>query len=232
MRIGAVIPCAGRGSRMGPGDPKQFLELEGKPIIAWAAERLQSSPLVETIVIAAPGDQIEFMKRIVAGQRLSKVCAVVAGGPRRQDSVRNGFRALDEESGGLVLIHDGVRPFFDPAIIESLLAELSEADAAIVGVRAKDTIKLSDCRQIIRSTPSRDTVWIAQTPQLFRRSDLQAAFERADSEHFSGTDEATLVERLGKSVAIVEGSYDNIKVTTPEDLELARVIARRKQVSA
>ncbi|HYQ86058.1 MAG TPA: 2-C-methyl-D-erythritol 4-phosphate cytidylyltransferase [Bacteroidota bacterium] len=231
MRIGAVIPCAGRGLRMGPGDPKQFLELEGKPIIAWAAERLQSSPVIESIVIAAPGDQIELMKRIVSDHRLSKVCAIVAGGARRQDSVRNGLRALNEESAGLVLIHDGVRPFVDPAIIESLLAELSQADAAIVGVRAKDTIKLSDGERIVRSSPSRDAVWIAQTPQLFRRSDLCAAFERAESDHFSGTDEATLIERLGKRVAIVEGSYDNIKVTTPEDLELARIIARRKQVS-
>ena len=216
---------------MGQGDPKQFLELEGKPIIAWAAERLQSSPVIESIVIAAPGDQIELMKRIVSDHRLSKVCAIVAGGARRQDSVRNGLRALMGESAGLVLIHDGVRPFVDPAIIESLLAELSQADAAIVGVRAKDTIKLSDGERIVRSSPSRDAVWIAQTPQLFRRSDLCAAFERAESDHFSGTDEATLIERLGKRVAIVEGSYDNIKVTTPEDLELARIIARRKQVS-
>jgi 2-C-methyl-D-erythritol 4-phosphate cytidylyltransferase len=232
MRIGAVIPCAGRGTRMGPGEPKQFLELEGRPIIAWAAERLQSSPMVDAIVIAAPDDQIDSMKRVVSDHDLSKVCAVVAGGARRQDSVRNGLRALGEGSADLVLVHDGVRPFIDAAVIESLLAALSHADAAIVAVRAKDTIKLSDGHQIVRSTPARDAVWIAQTPQLFRRADLRAAFERCDLDHFSGTDEASLVERLGKRVAIVEGSYDNIKVTTPEDLELARVIARRKTVSA
>jgi len=216
---------------MGPGGPKQFLELEGRPIIAWAAEPLQMSPAVETIVIAAPADQTDVMKRIVSEHRLSKVIAVVAGGARRQDSVRNGLRALKEESADLILIHDGVRPFFDRQLIESLLAELANADGAIVGVRAKDTVKLSDGEGFVRSTPARDGVWIAQTPQLFRRADLSAAFERADADRFSGTDEAGLVERLGKRVAIVEGSYDNIKVTTPEDLELARVIARRKQVS-
>jgi 2-C-methyl-D-erythritol 4-phosphate cytidylyltransferase len=226
-RVGVVIPAAGAGMRMGPAAPKQFLELEGKPIVAWTIAHFQLSPEVDSIVLAAAEAQIDLMKRIVSEYGYSKVCAVVAGGARRQDSVRNGLRALEERKPDLVLVHDAVRPFIDHTIILSVLGALSVADAAMVAIPVKETVKLAGPDGFVRSTPPREGLWIAQTPQASRYADLCRAFERAAADGVLATDEAGLLERIGKRVAIVPGSYDNIKITTPEDLELAMLIARR-----
>src|ERR1041384_733275 len=227
-RVGAVIPAAGEGVRMGAAGPKQFLELEGKPVVAWAVEQFQNTPEVDAIVIATGGSLITKMEGIVAGSNCPKVSAVVAGGEHRQDSVRNGLRALDREGVGIVLIHDGVRPFIGPELIRSVLAGLSKADATIAAMPARETVKLSNGGAIVATTPRREDVWIAQTPQAFRYSDLCRAFERAASDGFLATDEAGLVERMGMKVALVKGSWENIKITSPEDLDLARMIARRR----
>ncbi len=227
--VGAVIPAAGGGVRMGSADPKQFLELEGKPIIAWALEPFQNAPEVDTIVIATGSSQIGRMERIVADEGASKVSMVVAGGEHRQDSVRNGLRALASKGVGIVLIHDGVRPFVDPVLIGSVLAGLAGADASIAAMPARETVKLSHGGAIVASTPPREEVWLAQTPQAFRYADLCRAIELASSDGFLGTDEAGLVERLGKKVALVKESWENIKITRAGELELARRIARRRK---
>jgi 2-C-methyl-D-erythritol 4-phosphate cytidylyltransferase len=232
VKVGVVIPAAGRGVRMGPGGPKQFLELEGRPVIAWTIEPFQRCAKIDSIVLVAGEEQIESMRKLVSEHRFSKVFAVVPGGARRQDSVLNGLRSLEERGAEIVLVHDAVRPFIDGNIIHELLAALSHSDAALAAIPAKDTIKLAGADRVVRSTPPREELWIAQTPQAFRVRDLRSAFDRAAAEAVSATDEASLVERLGKRVAIVQGRYENIKITTPEDYELARLIAARRRVSA
>ena len=245
-RVGVVIPAAGTGTRMGSGGPKQFLELDGRPIVAWTIGHFQRSAEVDSIVVVAGDAQIDAMRQIISDFHFSKVRAVVAGGARRQDSVWNGLRSLGdrgEDIGNrgadvgfhgtdLVLVHDAVRPFIDRKIIQDLLSALSHAEAALVAIPAKDTIKLAGLDGFVLATPPREEVWIAQTPQACRYADLCAAFELAANDGFSATDEAGLLERLGKRVAIVRGSYDNIKITTPEDLELAKLISRRRQAQA
>ena len=231
-RVGVVIPAAGRGVRMGPRGPKQFFDLDGKPIVAWTIEHFQNCPEVDSIVLVVGKDQIGEMRKIVTQYRFSKVLAVAEGGIRRQDSVRNGLRLLEGLSVETVIVHDAVRPFIDVKIVQDVLAALSRADAALIAIPVTDTIKIAGAGGLVQSTPPRDELWIAQTPQAFRYADLRGAFERSDADGFTGTDEASLVERTGKTVAIVPGAYENIKITTPEDYELAKLIATRKRSSA
>lgn len=227
-KVGAVIPAAGEGMRMGTAGPKQFLELDGRPIVARTIEQFELCPEVDFIVLVVGESRLEEMRRIVSEYRYSKVCRVVAGGARRQDSVRNGLLSLKDSGADIVLVHDAVRPFIDGDIIRSVLSALSGADGAMAAIPVKETIKIAGPDGFVRSTPPREQLWIAQTPQAFRYAELCNAFDRAAADAFSGSDEAVLLERLGKRVAIVPGSYDNIKITTPEDFELAKLIVRRK----
>jgi 2-C-methyl-D-erythritol 4-phosphate cytidylyltransferase len=231
-RVGVVIPAAGRGVRMGPRGPKQFFDLDGRPVVSWTIEQFQRCAEVDSIVLVVGDDQIEAMRKIVLEYRFSKVLAVVAGGTRRQDSVRNGLRLLEGIRVEIVLVHDAVRPFIDRKMIQDLLGALSHADAAVIAIPVTDTIKLAGEGGLIHSTPPREELWIAQTPQAFRLGDLRSGFERSDADGFTATDEATLVERIGKRVVIVPGSYENIKITTPEDYELAKLIAGRRRASS
>ena len=226
LSCGVVIPAAGRGTRMDAALPKQFMELEGKSILLRSIEHFQSSPEVDWIVIPAAREDIGKVEETVRACRLSKV-SVVQGGEKRQDSVWNGIQALKNRDPGIVLIHDAVRPFITQQLIQSLLLELADHDSAIVAVPVKETTKLADEQQIVTSTPDRKFLWNVQTPQAFRFPVLLRAYEAAYSERYYSTDDAGLVERIGGKVKIVPGSYDNIKITTPEDFELARLIVRR-----
>ena len=207
--------------------PKQFMELEGKPILLRTIEQFQSSPEVDWIVVPAAKEQIATVEGIVRDHLLSKVCAVVQGGEKRQDSVWNGIQALNDRDPGIVLVHDAVRPFINQPLIRSLVLALADYEAAAVAVPVKETIKLADERRIITSTLDRKFLWVVQTPQAFRFRILRRAYEAAAADRFTNTDDASLVERIGVQVKIVRGSYDNIKITTPEDFELAKLIVRR-----
>ncbi|MBI1803563.1 MAG: 2-C-methyl-D-erythritol 4-phosphate cytidylyltransferase [Ignavibacteriae bacterium] len=228
-KIGVVIPAAGRGRRMGSNRKKQFLELDGKPIILRTLEHFQSSPLIDVIAIAVSPDAMEEVQNLVKKSGLSKVSHVVCGGEERQDSVWSGLEALRSRSLHYVLIHDGVRPFIDGGLIERIVDVAVHYRAAVPAVRAKETVKLSAADGSIQETLSRERLWLAQTPQGFDFQLLYTAYERARANGFAGTDDASLVERLGEKVRLVEGSYDNIKITTPEDLELAENILRRRK---
>ncbi|ABB30309.1 2-C-methyl-D-erythritol 4-phosphate cytidylyltransferase [Geobacter metallireducens RCH3] len=230
MAVFALIPAAGMGKRMGASINKQYLLLGGMPILARTLEVFERSPLVDGIFVVIPADEIPFCReQVVERHGFSKVRSIVAGGAERQQSVLNGLRAMEGTAGeyDVILIHDGVRPFVTEDILGRATATARENDGALVAVPAKDTVKVVE-DGIITATPSRETLWLAQTPQAFRYGVIRAAHEVADAERFLGTDDAMLVERLGRQVRIVLGDYRNVKITTPEDMVLAEAFIKEK----
>ncbi|PDO11292.1 MAG: bifunctional enzyme IspD/IspF [Candidatus Reconcilbacillus cellulovorans] len=224
----ALIVAAGSGTRMKTAERKQFLLLCGKPVVVYALERFDSMPETLSIVlVVAPGDE-ERARKIAEQYGIAKLRAVVAGGQTRQQSVSAGLRALIESGAGgedYVLVHDGVRPFFGTEDALRCLRAAQTAGAAVLAVPVKDTVKQVDENMRIVQTPDRRSLWAAQTPQAFRVADLLRAHEEAERLGFLGTDDAELAERAGVPVAVVEGRYDNIKITTPEDWCLAERLA-------
>ena len=227
QRIGVVIPAAGLGSRMGPGRSKQLLGLGGMPVLLWSVLAFERSPLVDEIVVVTRRRDVLRVRTMLRARRCRKVVAVVAGGPQRQDSVWMGLKELMVHGPDIVLIHDAVRPFVTSKIIREVALAARRYGGAIAAVPSKDTLKVSAGKGLIERTLRRDTVWNAQTPQGFRAEVILDAFRRARRAGFLGTDDASLVERARGRVKIVEGSYQNIKITTPEDMDLARRIVRR-----
>ncbi|MBI5657399.1 MAG: 2-C-methyl-D-erythritol 4-phosphate cytidylyltransferase [Geobacter sp.] len=232
MKVIALIPAAGMGKRMGAGINKQYLLVAGIPIVAHTIAVFESSPLVDEIYIISPLDEIPYCRsEVVEAHGFAKVRAIVPGGAERQHSVLNGLRAVvSPADDDLVLIHDGVRPFVTKEIIERAIDVARQADGALVAVPVKDTIKVV-VNGTIRETPPRANLWQAQTPQAFRYGIIRDAHERAATEEFLGTDDTSLVERLGKEVKVVMGDYRNIKITTPEDMILAEAFLRSRETN-
>ncbi len=226
-KVYVVIPAAGSGTRIGGATPKQFLSLEEKPILVHTVQRFEASAEVDEIGLAVPEDSIVDVEGMITRYRLNKVSKIVSGGEKRQDSVFNVLKRLDIRLGDLVLVHDGVRPFVAPQKISELVAACRDNDAAVLAVQPKDSIRRSNGGGFFDQMLDRSAVWLIQTPQAFKGVLLLKAFEKAVKERFSSTDEAALVERMGVKVKIVEGSYDNIKITTKEDLELGALILQR-----
>ncbi len=222
-RAFAIIPAAGMGKRMGASINKQYLMLAGKPIVAHTIELFQNSGLFSGIILVIPEEEIPYCrKEVVEKHALTGVTEIVAGGAERQNSVLNGLKALTGMAAGddTVVIHDGVRPFIDRQTIEAAIAATGENTGSLVAVPAKDTIKVVHSA-VVTETPDRSFLWQAQTPQCFRYADIMAAHGKAEKEGFLGTDDCSLLERYGGIIRIVNGSYRNIKITTPEDLVLA-----------
>lgn len=227
MKTVAIIPAGGSGRRMGSGIPKQYLLLGGIPVLVHTLRVFQSSPVVDEIFLVVPeGDIPEVRNAIVGRYNLFKVSLIVAGGSERQDSVRNALAHLREEHG-IVLVHDGVRSFVSGELIQRVVAAAEEDGAVAVGVRVKDSVKEVNSAGWVIKTATREGLWLTQTPQAFRKPLILAAYERAAADGFCGTDDASLVERMGVPVRMIPGDYDNIKVTTPEDLTLGEAIIRR-----
>ncbi|MEK6655570.1 MAG: 2-C-methyl-D-erythritol 4-phosphate cytidylyltransferase [Thermodesulfobacteriota bacterium] len=227
MKTVAIIPAGGSGRRMGSGIPKQYLLLGGIPVLVHTLQVFQSSPVVDEIFLVVPeGDIPEVRNAIVGRYNLFKVSLIVAGGAERQDSVRNALAHLREEHG-IVLVHDGVRSFVSGELIQRVVAAAEEDGAVAVGVRVKDSVKEVNSAGWVIKTVTREGLWLTQTPQAFRKPLILAAYERAAADGFCGTDDASLVERMGVPVRMIPGDYDNIKVTTPEDLTLGEAIIRR-----
>ncbi len=231
MRVGVVIPAAGKGTRIGQGRPKQFIDLEGKPLLFHVLEYFQSTSLIDLMILVGPADDLISMREEVARNNLTKVLDVVAGGVQRQDSVWNGLQRIGDEHVDYVVVHDAVRPFIDDELVTNVLRSAMEFGAAVPAVHPKETIKHATHELFVGSTPPRIHLWITQTPQIFEFSLLHRAYKSATANGYKGTDDASLVERLGQRVKIVHGSYDNIKITTPEDFELAKIIHRRRNPS-
>ena len=224
MKVTAIIVAAGKGKRMLHSVPKHFIRLEDKPVLAYTLDAFEKCPDVNQIlVVTRSGEENYCLKEVVEKFRYKKVLKIVIGGDRRQDSVYCGIKELDVDTD-IVVVHDGVRPFVSQNTISEAIRLAMFADGVVTAVPVKDTIKNVDCEGIIMSTPDRSTMWYAQTPQVFKRRILEEAYIRAYNDKFTGTDESSLVERIGYKVKIVEGTPDNIKITTKEDLLFADVI--------
>ena len=219
----ALIPAAGMGKRMGASVNKQYLLLNGLPIVARTISVFERSPLIDSIYLVIPADEISYCREhVVEACGFKKVAAIVPGGKERQNSVLNGLNAIREmaDNNDVILIHDGVRPLVTETILRESIAAARVYDGALVAVPAKDTIKIV-ADGIVAGTPPRETLWQAQTPQSFRFGIIHAAHISAVEDGFIGTDDASLIERSGGKISIVPGDYRNIKITTPEDLILA-----------
>jgi 2-C-methyl-D-erythritol 4-phosphate cytidylyltransferase len=232
MKIIAIIPAAGLGTRMAPagkkGTPsKQFFEINGTPVLIHTLRVFARNRQISQIAVALRKNEMEqFSKRLQAEKIAAKV-TLVEGGEHRQDSVGNALASLQAAPDDIVLVHDAVRPFVDDEVIAGVVQAVEKHGAAIAGLPALDTIKQVERTAdgaIITSTIPRERVVLAQTPQGFRYQLIKRAFDSADDDGFTGTDEASLVERLGENVSVVMGSARNIKITTPADMELAEFL--------
>jgi len=227
MKAAVIITAGGLGKRFGEGIdklPKQFIPLSTKPIIAHSIETFESSDFIEEIILVVPDSWVEYTKaQIVDKFDIKKVSKVIVGGAQRQESVERGFKSLSSKPE-IVAVHDGVRPFITVDIIDQVITEAANSGGAIAAIPATDTIKQSSSEQIIEKTVARNKIWFAQTPQAFKYEILMHAFEKASEDGYLGTDEAELVERIGREVKLVLGSKNNIKITTTEDLKLGEII--------
>ncbi len=227
MKNSVIIVAAGNGKRMKSAIAKQYIELKGRTILSYTVETFNKSENIDEIILVTGRDDVEFVKEeIVERYGFKKVKAVVEGGAERQDSVYNGLRAVSTDTD-IVLVHDGVRPFVADRYIAELESIAAEFGGCVLGAPVKDTIKVCDREGYIIDTPKRDTLWMAQTPQCFKYSVIKEAYEKAYSDGVVGTDDSMLVERLGIKIKMVKGDYDNIKITTPEDLYVGEVILEK-----
>jgi 2-C-methyl-D-erythritol 4-phosphate cytidylyltransferase len=230
MKVGAIIAAAGAGRRMKADRPKQLLILDGTPIVIHTIRKFDASAPIDHIVVVAPRESVAEVRDLVAGAGFRKSIAIVEGGERRQDSVAIGLEQLRSDTT-IVAVHDAVRPFVSLEEIESVVAEADRSGAAILAVPIVDTIKQVE-REHVESTLTREHLVLAQTPQVFRLDLLKRAFESARKDEYYGTDESSLVERLGHPVSIVRGSERNIKLTRPSDLTLARAFLDEEKLGA
>ena len=220
-----VIVSAGRGNRMKCDINKQFLKIGGKEVIAHTIEKFYNNKNIGEIIIVVREDEKEFLQENIINKYGYINLKIAFGGKERQDSVYNGLQEVDKNCS-IVLIHDGARPFVTNEIIEQSIECAQKYNCAIVGIPVKDTIKIVNENNDVCNTPDRNTLWSIQTPQVFEYSLIMKAHEKAKDDKYYGTDDSMLIEYLGYNVKVVEGSYDNIKITTPEDLKVAEEILR------
>jgi 2-C-methyl-D-erythritol 4-phosphate cytidylyltransferase len=238
-RVTAILPAAGLGTRMGAETPKQFLTLDGVPVLLFTLRRLAACSVITDFVIATRAEEVESVAASAASANLGRPVRVVRGGDTRQDSVANALLEVASEAD-LILVHDAVRPLVTLDQIERVVAEAAACDAAILGIPAMDTVKevkratvvggASDVALITATIP-RERVVLAQTPQVFRASVLLEAFARARQDGVTASDEAGLVERIGLDVHVVPGSERNLKITRPGDMELAEFFLRQERAA-
>ena len=223
-RVVALVPAAGRGLRMGGAVPKQFLSLGGEPLVVHSLRVLQSSRAIDEIILAVPEADLDYCTNdLMKRYGFSKVKKVVPGGLERQDSVRHALEHVPGKTE-IVLVHDAVRPFLTGQMVDDVIAAAEKHGAAIIALPMRDTVKQVGSDHVVQRTVDRRSLWLAQTPQAFRRQWLQEAHRKAHVEEVRATDDAFLVEWLGHPVAVVEGSGENIKVTRPEDMVIGEAI--------
>jgi 2-C-methyl-D-erythritol 4-phosphate cytidylyltransferase len=225
----AVVPAAGLGSRMGGTTPKQYLSLGGLPLLVYSLQVFEHLEIIREIILSVPASDLEYCRReIVKPFGLKMVTKVVAGGTRRQDSVWNGLAAISPIPDG-VLVHDGVRPFIEEKVVRKVIHCAGQTGAAVVAMPFHDTVKRVDLAGIIQETLKREELWQIQTPQVFRYDWLIEAYQQAQEQQWAVTDDASLLERMGYPVSVVEGSCFNIKVTKPEDLVFGEAILKTRE---
>jgi len=231
MDVHVLVPAAGSGSRLGGDIRKQYLELGDRPVLVQTLVRLAAQPQVTAIHLIVPEADIAYCRdELVARYRLDKIGEVIPGGAERQDSVRHGLEGCGAAGQDVILVHDGVRPFFPQEQLGPLIQLAAVEGAALLAVPAQDTIKeVFDGR--VRATLDRSLLWQVQTPQAFRCERIREAHRRAHAGGYIGTDDASLIEWCGWPVAVLPGHPHNIKITTPADLALARALLEVGEVS-
>lgn len=215
-----IVAIGGSGKRMGLGYPKQFLQYKGKPLFVNILEVADRCPIVKNIVLVTKKELIDEVKEVCKTFEIKKVSHIVEGGAERQDSIYNGLKCCELNS--LIAIQDGVRPFFkEEYIIKTYEALINDKNlnGVVIGMPVKDTIKIVDENGVIKSTPKRATLFMAQTPQVFRGDILIKSYQKAKVDGFLGTDDSSLVERYFGNVKLLEGDYENIKITTIDDMK-------------
>lgn len=225
----AIVLAAGQGKRMGSKVFKQYLELAGKPIVYYSLKVFQDSPFIDEIILITGAGEEQYCKtEIIDKYHLNKVSKILQGGEERYFSVWNGVQEMKED--GYVFIHDGARPFVDEPMLKRAYAEVSVHKACVVGMPVKDTIKIADENEYVAETPDRSRLWLVQTPQVFENHLIRGAYSMLMRESYINvTDDAMVVEQMLKfPIKLVYGSYQNIKITTPEDLEIAKAIIAQK----
>jgi 2-C-methyl-D-erythritol 4-phosphate cytidylyltransferase len=228
MNATAIIVAAGLGKRMGESVPKQFLSLLGRPLLAHTLFPFESVQEIREVIVLLPAGWEERCRHeIIEKYGFKKVSKLVAGGKERQDSVYRGLKEASAKSK-LIVIHDGARPLVTKAIIEASLDTASTCGSAVVAIPLADTLKRVESDHLIKKTLKRAGLWLAQTPQTFRREIVLKAYEAAIRDGYYGTDDAALVERAGFEVKVVPGAITNLKVTTPEDLRLAELYLKER----
>ena len=229
FRIGAVILAGGRGSRMHSAIQKQYMLLNGRPLISYALEAFEQSCADELVLVTGAGEESYVREEILPVLGLTKLRAVVTGGKERYHSVYEGLKAL--QHCDYVLIHDGARPFIDHGIIERGLMAAAQTGASVTGMPSKDTVKIADEDGNVSETPDRSSVWIVQTPQIFQYPLIYGAYTSIRQKAMTGiTDEAMVAEHeTGVKIRFSEGSYRNIKITTPEDLVIAEAFLKENR---
>ncbi|MCR5278601.1 MAG: 2-C-methyl-D-erythritol 4-phosphate cytidylyltransferase [Lachnospiraceae bacterium] len=228
MRHVGIVVAAGTGSRFGGEVPKQFIEVGGKPLLFYSLKAMQDS-FIDEIIVVTSADRIGYVKNDIGKKNgISKLTHVVKGGKDRGSSVQNGLRKIKDPKNAYVYIHDGARPMLTQGILNNVKEGLEGHWAVLAAVPSKDTVKIADSDGLVQVTPNRSTVWLAQTPQAFVASEIMSAYEEANAaaKAFGGdppTDDASVMESYGPvPVHVVMGDYRNIKVTTPEDLDLIK----------
>lgn len=230
MKSTAIVLAAGQGKRMNSKVQKQFLLIEGKPVLYYSLSCFQNSREIEEIIVVTGKESINFCKQeIIEAYGFSKVKAVIPGGKERYDSVYAGLCACEDSD--YVFIHDGARPFLSNDMIRRGKEAVLDYGACVIGMPSKDTIKIADENGMVESTPSRNKVWNIQTPQIFSYTAIREAHEKARQQNMADiTDDAMVLERFGNmKIKLVEGSYENIKITTPEDIVVAEKILEKIQ---
>jgi 2-C-methyl-D-erythritol 4-phosphate cytidylyltransferase len=224
--VSVIIPAAGSGKRMNSSTPKQFIELGGKPILFHTIKKFEQSPHVSEIIIVSPKTDIEFVETMI-NTHFKKVKCVIEGGKERQNSVQNGLNNVAINSD-IIIVHDGVRPFINQIEIEKICSVLQTENAAVIAVPVKNTIKTVE-RHYVKNTPDRSTLWAIQTPQGMKATVFKSCYEKLKQENILGTDESMIAEHYGYSVNVIEGNYKNIKITTPEDLEIGELFLAKEK---
>ena len=227
--VSAIIVAAGKGVRMNDELCKQYVLLGDHPLVAYSLIAFDACDLIDSIILVVPERDIDYcQKHILAPLELNKDIKIVPGGEKRQDSVYNGLIAVNKDDAEIIVIHDGARPFVSQKHLKACIAGAKEHGACIVGIPADDTLKQLNRSGFISNTIKRDNILLAQTPQAFQYNLIIKAHEKAIAQGFSGTDDASLVERSGESIKVVYGSRRNIKITNREDLILAKALLAEK----
>ena len=233
QKTAVIVLAAGSGKRMQAGQNKMFLQLAGRSVLERTVAVFQGSEQVDGIVVVAKAEELEQVAHMVPREQFDKIICYTAGGKERQDSVLCGLEAIKFHEGhsavqyDKVLIHDGARPFVNEALIAALLAQLAQGCGTIAGVPAKDTVKRVMPDGMVQETLVRSELWNIQTPQCFYTDEILRCYRQAQEEGYYGTDDASLAEKYGLSVRVVLAYYENIKLTTPEDLAVAEVFLKR-----